>query len=85
MRILAAAFHIGSMRGITEDFNNNTSIKNITGILNAEKLEELPHWKTINDYLEKFEKSELEDIIQKLVFRLIRIRSFECSRIRNKY
>jgi hypothetical protein len=54
-------------------------------MLNTSDLEELPHWSTINNYLEKFDSTELESIIQKLVYRLLRMRSFEDSRIRNKY
>ena len=40
---------------------------------------------TINDYLKLFNETELENIIKQLVYRLIRMRSFENSRIRNKY
>ena len=85
VRILAVIFHISSMRKTTEEFNKETCIRNISTLLNIEELEEIPHWSTINDYLEKFEETELENIIQQLVYRLIRMRSFEDSRIRDKY
>lgn len=54
-------------------------------MLNMDDLEELPHWNTINDYLERFDSAELETVIHGLVYRLIRTRSFEDSRIRNRY
>ena len=86
VRILAAVFQIESMRKITEDLNCVISFGNTSKILGLEEeLTELPHWKTINDYLEKLPSTELENIIPELVNRLTRMRSFENSRIRNKY
>jgi len=85
-RILVAVFRIESMRKTTESLNKVVCLKNISQILGLEEeLEELPHWSTINNYLEQLQASELEKIIQKLVVRLTRMRSFENSRIRNKY
>jgi len=85
VRILAAVFRIESMRKITDELNRSISIKNSEKMLGIDELEELPHWKTINDYLEKPDPSILEEIIPKLVTRLTRMRTFEKSRIRNKY
>ena len=85
VRILAAIFHIGSMRKTTEEFNKDECIRNVSVLLGIEELEELPHWSTINNYLEKIKDTELENVIQKLVYRLIRMRYFENSRIRDKY
>jgi hypothetical protein len=85
-RILAAVFRIESMRKTTEQLNRVACFKNISKILGLEEeLSELPHWKTINDYLEKLQPTELEEIIPQLVNRITRMRSFEKSRIRNKY
>ena len=86
VRVLGAVFRIESMRGMSEELNKTVSIKNISRILELEEeLTELPHWKTINDYLEKLKPTELEAIIPKLIKRITRMRSFENSRIRNKY
>ena len=84
-RILAVIFQIKSMRRITEEFNMNACIENIRQMLGCEKLEELPHWSSINNYLEELKPEEIELILPKLCNRLIRMRSFEGSRIRNKY
>jgi hypothetical protein len=73
------------MRKLTEDFNRNECIDNVASMLQIEELQELPHWSTINDYLERLDDQELEAIIPKLVYRLIRMRSFENSRIRSRY
>lgn len=84
-KILAGAFHIGSMRKMTEEFNSEKCIKNMGYVLNEEELAELPHWKTVNDYLERLAPSELQAVIQELVYHLTRMRSFEDSRTRGKY
>jgi len=85
-RILAAVFRIESMRKTTENLNRVVCFKNISKILGLEEeLAELPHWKTINDFLELLEPTELEEVIPQLINRITRMRSFENSRIRNKY
>jgi hypothetical protein len=85
-RILGAVFQIGSMRGVTESLNRTTCINNMSWMLDlGVDLTELPYWETINNYLKKFDPEELEQVISKLVYRLTRMRSFENSRIRDKY
>ena len=85
-RILAAVFRIERMRKTSENLNRVVCINNISKMLDLEEeLTELPHWKTINDYLEALKPSELEEIIPVLVNRITRMRTFENSRIRNKY
>ena len=85
VRILAAVFHIGSMRKITTGFNSSNAINNIAVLLNAQDLDEIPHFDTINNYLKRLETYELEKVITGIVNRLIRMQSFYKSRIRNKY
>lgn len=83
-RILSAIFYISSMRKASEEFNTKTAIENI-GKLCHEELEELPYWETINNYLKRVEPEELQEIVNKLVYGLIRSRAFEEGRIRNRY
>ena len=86
MRILGAVFRLKSMRAISSTLNRETCFQNISRILGSdEELDELPHWKTINDYLEKLQPSELEKIIPQLINRLTRMHTFENSLIRDKY
>jgi len=86
VRILGTILHVESMRKITEILNKSICFKNISKILKLkEELTELPHWDTINNYLKKLSPAVLEEIVAKLVHRLTRMRSFENSRIRNKY
>jgi len=84
-RIICAALHIGSMRKMTTSFNTSACIHNVGKLLGVEELYELPYWETINDYLERHDPEELEALAPKLINRLIRMRSYEDSRIRGKY
>ena len=86
MRVLASVFRIDSMRGMSEELNRTVFFQNLSRILGLEdELTEIPHWKTINDYLERLNPTELEEIIPKLIHSLTRMRAFEKSRIRNKF
>jgi hypothetical protein len=84
-RILAVIFRIGSMRQMTEAFNTQRSIEHVREMLSMPPLDELPHWSTINNYLERLPPGELSGILPRLVNRLIRMRTFEGSRIRGRY
>lgn len=85
-RILSSIFYISSMRKTSQKFNTDTVIQNIWGLC-SEKMtaDELPYWETINKYLEKLDPQELQDVISRLVYRLLRSRAFENARIRDRY
>jgi len=83
-RILASIFYISSMRKASEELNKEEVIANM-GYVCGQELEELPYWETINLYLEKVADQELQEMICKLVKRLLRSRAFESSRIRGRY
>jgi hypothetical protein len=84
IRILASIFQISSMRGLTDTFNTQITIDNVSITIKSD-LEELPHYDTINNFLSRLDPKELENIIKELIVRLIRMRSFETSRIFNKF
>lgn len=84
-RIVSSIFYISSMRKTSEEFNNRQVIENIGILCREEELEELPYWETVNNYLARLDPEELQEIIYKLVRRLLRMRVFEQSRIRGKY
>ena len=83
-RILSSIFYINSMRSTSGEFNDETVIENI-GVLCGEELRELPYWETINNYLKRFSSDELQKVVCRLVYRLIRSRAFEDARLRGKY
>ena len=85
-RILSSIFYISSMRKTSQKFNTDAVIQNIWEICSEEMTtDEIPYWETINKYLEKLNPSELQDVICRLVYRLLRSRVFEAARIRDKY
>lgn len=84
VRILSAIFYISSMRKTSEEFNSSIMIENI-GYLCGEELIEIPYWETINNYLKKIDPEELQEIINKLVYNLIRSKAFNDARIRDRY
>lgn len=85
-RILSSIFYISSMRKTSEKFNCDTVIHNIWELCGEQMpCDEIPYWETINKYLEKLDPQELQDVVCKLVSRLIRSRVFENARIRGKY
>lgn len=84
-KILSSIFYIESMRKTSEKFNCREAIENVKTICGEDELEQLPHWSTINEFLERLDPQQLEKIIPELVRHLLRMRSFENSKIRGKY
>jgi hypothetical protein len=79
-RILAGIFSFDSQRAITQGLNDDNAIKNISAYLGEQNLTELPHGDTINDCLKKMNPDDLESLIQKMVYQLIRRNTFSGSR-----
>ena len=83
-RILSGILYIDSMRKTSEEFDSEIVIENI-GYLCGEKLEEVPYWETINNYLKRVKPEELQAVVCELTRRLIRSKAFDDARIRGKY
>lgn len=71
---------LASMQEMNEAFNEDECIKNIYKILGLEEKEWLPHYVTINECLSKLNPRELEKIRKKMIYSLIRKKSFEDSK-----
>ena len=80
-RLLGLICGLKSMRQMTESFNTNETIENISKLLSIE-LEELPHHDTINDVFENIEIKELQKIQKYMVTRLIRSKMFDKYRFK---
>ena len=83
-RLLGLLCGIKSMRGTTEKFNTEETIKNIADLLEVE-LEEIPHYDTINNVFEKLDIEELRKIQKYMLNRLIRSKMFDRYRYKGKY
>ena len=73
------------MRKMTTGFNNENMILNVSKILGIEKMDDFPHYSTINNYLERLDPSELQSIIQKLTMSLLNMQFFKNRQVRGKY
>lgn len=83
-RLLGLICGLRSMRQMTESFNTNETIENISKLLGVE-LEELPHHDTINKVLENIDIRELQKIQKYMVQKLIRSKMFDKYRYKGKY
>lgn len=75
--ILKNVCSIESMQEMNESFNEDTCVKNIYRVLGLEEKDYLPHYVTINECLSKLDNRELEKIRKKMIYGIIRKRSFE--------
>lgn len=82
--IMKNACGIGSMSSMTEKFNKDECIDNMSRVLGCE-LEELPHYDTINNFLCELATEEIEKIRDYMIKELFRKRSLECFRLLEKY
>lgn len=84
MMILKNAFNFKSMRSMTDTLNQDLVIENLERALDV-NLEELPHYDTINNFLEELPPEELEKIRTHMIKELLKKRCFEDYRINGKY
>ena len=82
--LMKNACGIESMSGMTEQFNREECIENISRVLGCE-LEELPHYDTINNFLCELAPEEIEKIRDYMIKELFRKRSLEGFRLLEKY
>ncbi|PHS31267.1 MAG: transposase, partial [Alkaliphilus sp.] len=85
MIILKNALGIKSMRDMTVQFNKSECMENMAKVLEVEKLEELPHYDTINDFLCKLENKEIEKIRDYMIKELLKKRCLEQHKYQGKY
>ncbi len=70
---------------MTRTFNDDQIVSNLYHFMGTEKKEYLPHGVTENEYLKRVAPEELEEIQKKIVYRLIRRRTFEDARLFGKW
>ena len=76
---------IVSMQEMNERFNEDECVKNIYKILGLEEKAWLPHYVTINECLAKQKPEELEKVRKKMIYSLIRKKSFDDAKFLNEY
>ena len=76
---------ISSMQEMTRAFNDDVVCENLYKFMGDERKEYLPHGVTENEFLSKLNPEELEKILQKMVYSMIRRKTFEDARIFRKW
>lgn len=74
-----------TMREMEENFNKENCIDTLRIMSGNQKLEEMPHYDTLNYYLEKLSPDCLSDLRKKMVTSLIRGKQFNRNRFLGKY
>lgn len=74
-----------SMREMEENFNRETCIDTLRILSGNKKLEEMPHYDTLNYYLERLSPECLSGLRKKMVTSLIRGKQFNKNRLLGKY
>lgn len=74
-----------TMREMDENFNKENCIDTLRIMSGNSKLEEMPHYDTLNYYLERLSPECLSDLRKKMVVSLIRGKQFNRNRLQGKY
>ena len=76
---------IGSMQEMTRKFNDELVTRNLYSFFGEERRDYLPHGVTLNEFLERLNPEELENIQKDIVYSFIRRKTFENARILKKW
>lgn len=74
-----------SMREMEENFNKENCIRTLRLMSGNRRLDEMPHYDTLNYYLEKLSPECLSELRKKMVVSLIRGKQFNRNRLLGKY
>lgn len=85
MGILKNICSLESMRQMEEAFNEENCIATLRLMSGNDRLKEMPHYDTLNYYLEQLSPQCLSDLRRKMVTSLIRGKQFYRSRLLKKY
>lgn len=75
---------ITSMQRMTAVFNDENCIQNISAFTGNQN-GELPHYVTLNDFLERLSPSELQKVRKDIIYHLIRMKTFDDARFHKKW
>lgn len=73
------------MQEMTREFNEDEVVKNLYRFLGSREKKFLPHHVTMNEYLEKLDPAELENIQSDLVYKMIRRKSFDDAKVLGRW
>ena len=76
---------VATMQEMTRRFNDERIVENIYAFLHSPQKENLPHYVTENEFLSRVDPSQIEEIRRRMIYDLIRRRSFEDARVCGKW
>ena len=76
---------ISSMQGMTREFNNETVAGNLYSFMGSKEKEYLPHGVTVNEFLERLDPLELEEIQSDIVYKMIRRKTFDDAKVLGRW
>lgn len=85
MALLKNICSLKSMRQMEECFNEECCIDTLRYLSGDKKLEEMPHYDTLNYYLEMLPPEELSGVRRKMMAGLIRRKQFYKNRLQGRY
>ena len=83
--ILKNICSIMSMRSMTENFNDDICIQNLSQLTGDPDLQEIPHYDTVNYYLGKLSPQNLATVRTEMIKALIRSKVFDNARLCDKF
>lgn len=85
MALLKNICSLKSMRQMEDCFNEEQCINTLRYLSGDKHLSEMPHYDTLNYYLEKLPPEELSQVCRKMVASLVRRKQFYKNRLMGKY
>lgn len=76
---------ISSMQEMTRTFNDEKMCRNLYRFMGENVKEYMPHGVTENEFLERLNPGELEDIQQNIVYSMVRRKTFNSARVLKKW
>lgn len=76
---------ISSMQEMTRTFNDEKICRNLYRFMGENVKEYMPHGVTENEFLERLNPGELEDIQQNIVYSMVRRKTFNSARVLKKW
>ena len=76
---------ISSMQEMTRAFNDENVVKNLYSFMGSSPKKYLPHGVTENEFLERLEPTELENIQSDIVYRMIRRKTFDNAKVQKRW
>ena len=81
----ASECQIEGVEIVAEAFNNEQVTRNLYQFMDGKEKEYLPHGVTLNEFLERVNPAELEEIQRDIAYQMIRRKTFDDAKILGKW